>query len=220
MKSFLIGFAGGAAGPIGGFAANKGAEVALGFELAGTGLGLGGTNAGDGKPKPYIGNQQEAVKYYTQKDEKERFEKEIKNDKKKEEIDKMNLFIKQHSDDLISFYQFSSKKINNDTKLKMYKFTSHKMVDKKSFNNLQTQFTCRKDEPKINRIYVIRRKLNTLPFYFGWMAHSGILMNTKNNRWFICEYGVENDKNNVSLYEVTKSIKTSNIDSFEFNGRK
>jgi hypothetical protein len=220
LKSFLIGAGCGAMGPVGGFAAGAGAEVSLGFELAGAGIGIGATNAGDDKFKPYIGNQQEAIKHYTQKNEKERYEKEVKKDMKKEEADKMNSFIKQHSNELISFYQFSSKKIANDTRLKMYSFKPYKNIDKKTFTEIQTQFTCKKDEPKINRIYVIRRKLDTLPLYFGWMAHSGILMNTKDGRWFICEYGVENDKNKVSLYEVSKSIKSSSADSFEFNGRK
>jgi hypothetical protein len=209
LKSFLIGAGCGAMGPVGGFAAGAGAEVSLGFEFAGVGIAIGATNAGDDKFKPYVGNQQEAVKHYTQENEKERYEKEVKKDTKKEE-----------ADDLISFYQFSSKKIVNDTKLRMYKFTPYMSIDKTSFINLQTQFTCKKDEPKINRIYVIRRKLDTLPLYFGWMAHSGILMNTKDGRWFVCEYGVENDKSKVSLYEVSKSIKSSSADSFEFNGRK
>jgi len=68
-SSFLTGFACGAMGPIGGMAAGMGAEVSIGIEVAGVGLGLGATNAGDGKFKPYAGNQKEAVKHYTQKEE-------------------------------------------------------------------------------------------------------------------------------------------------------
>jgi len=65
----LIGMGCGAMGPIGGMAAGMGAEVAVGVDFLGSGIGLGSTNAGDGKFKTYIGNQQKAVEYYTQKEE-------------------------------------------------------------------------------------------------------------------------------------------------------
>ena len=64
------------------------------------------------------------------------------------------------------------------------------------------------------------RKLDTFPFYFGWMAHSGLLLKTTNGRWFICEYGTENNKNKVSLYEVPNAIKESSCDTFQYQGRK
>jgi hypothetical protein len=50
------------------------------------------------------------------------------------------------------------------------------------------------------------------------MAHSGLLLKTKDGRYFICEYGVENDKNKTSIYEV--NIKESNCDKFYANGKK
>lgn len=82
--SFLTGFVGGVAGPACGAAAAMGAEVSLGIELAGTGIGIGATNAGDGKPKPYVGNQQEAIKYYTQKEETSRASKYLQDEWKKD----------------------------------------------------------------------------------------------------------------------------------------
>jgi len=65
----LIGIGCGVIGPAGGYASSLGAEVSVGVEFLGSGLGLGATNAGDGKFKPYAGNQKEAVEYYTQKEE-------------------------------------------------------------------------------------------------------------------------------------------------------
>ena len=44
-------------------------SLSIGIEATGVGLGLGATNSGDGKFKPYVGNQQKAVEYYTQKEE-------------------------------------------------------------------------------------------------------------------------------------------------------
>jgi hypothetical protein len=70
LSSFCKGFTGGAFGVATGYAGALGAEISVGCELAGSGIGLGITNAGDGKYKPYVGNQQEAIKYYTQKEEK------------------------------------------------------------------------------------------------------------------------------------------------------
>jgi len=89
--SFLTGFAGGVAGPACGAAAAMGAEVSLGIELAGAGIGIGATNAGDGKPKPYVGNQQEAVKYYTQKEETARTSKILQEKRKKDFSDFVSL---------------------------------------------------------------------------------------------------------------------------------
>jgi len=72
--NLLIGIGCGAMGPIGGMAAGMGAEVAVGVDFVGSGLGLGATNSGDGKFKPYVGNQQKAVEYYTQKEENKKIE--------------------------------------------------------------------------------------------------------------------------------------------------
>jgi hypothetical protein len=68
LSSFLIGAAGGALAPAGGLAYGMGAEVTVGVGVAGIGS-TGITNAGDGKIKPYIGDQEKVVKYYTKKEE-------------------------------------------------------------------------------------------------------------------------------------------------------
>lgn len=213
-SSFLIGLGCGAIGPLGGYAAGMGAEVSLGIDFAGTGLGLGATNAGDGKPKPYIGNQQEAVKYYTQQEEKKNFEKEVK----KEEVKQLNNFMNQYNNDYIDYLNNVSHFISKKTIKKTFKFVSHQINDTNAFDKIQ--FRVYNDNPQVERVYVIRRKLDTLPFYFGWMAHSGLLLKTTNGRWFICEYGTENNKNKVSLYEVPNTIKESTCDTFQFQGRK
>ena len=62
--------------------AGMGAEVSIGVEAAGVGLGLGATNAGDDKFKPYVGNQQEGIKYYTQKRRKNVMKKKFKKKKR------------------------------------------------------------------------------------------------------------------------------------------
>lgn len=213
-SSFLTGLGCGAIGPLGGMGAGLGAEVSIGVEAAGVGLGLGATNAGDGKPKVYVGNQQEAVKYYTQQEEKKNFEKEVK----KEEVKQLNDFMSQYNKDLIDYFNNVSHFITKKTIKKTFKFVSHQINDIKAFDKIQ--FRVYNDNPQVERVYVIRRKLDTLPFYFGWMAHSGLLLKTTNGRWFICEYGTENYKNKVSLYEVPNTIKETWCDTFQYQGIK
>jgi len=213
-SSFLTGLACGAMGPIGGMAAGMGAEVSIGIEAAGVGLGLGVTNAGDGKSKPYVGNQQETIKYYTQQEEKKNFEKEVKKEEVKQLNDYMSKYDRQYIDYLGNVSHFCTTK----TIKKTFKFVSTQINDTKLFDKIQ--FRVYNDNPQVERVYVIRRKLDTLPFYFGWIAHSGLLLKTRNGRWFICEYGTENDKNKVSLYEVPNTIKETNCDTFQYQGRK
>lgn len=70
-SSFFTGMAlGGMTGGIGA-AAKLGAEVTIGVGAAigGTVIGVGATTAGDGKTKPYVGNQELAAEYYRGKDE-------------------------------------------------------------------------------------------------------------------------------------------------------
>jgi hypothetical protein len=127
-------------GPIGGMAAGMGAEVAVGVDFLGSGLGLGATNSGDGKFKPYAGNQQKAVEYYTQKEEnkkmlevsKEFFKNPVILEYKKIKVPdtQSNLFLKKNSrryvnltyttislsglphSDLIKYYEDCEKKGN------------------------------------------------------------------------------------------------------------
>lgn len=66
---------------------------------------------------------------------------------------------------------------------------------------------CYKDDPEVERMYVIRRKLDGTPCQIGYLAHSGLLLCTKEGRWYVCEYGVEANPNKVSLYEVTTAMK-------------
>jgi len=103
----LIGIGCGAMGPIGGMAAGMGAEVAVGVDFLGSGIGLGATNSGDGKFKPYVGNQQKAVEYYTRKEEnkkmlevsKEFFKNPVILEYKKIKVPdtQSNLFLKKNS---------------------------------------------------------------------------------------------------------------------------
>jgi hypothetical protein len=136
----LIGIGCGAMGPIGGMAAGMGAEVAVGVDFLGSGLGLGATNSGNGKFKPYVGNQQKAVEYYTQKKEnkkmlevsKEFFKNPVILEYKKIKVPdtQSNLFLKKNSwryvnltyttlslsglprSDLIKYYEDCEKKGN------------------------------------------------------------------------------------------------------------
>lgn len=106
-KDLLIGIGCGAMGPIGGMAAGMGAEVAVGVDFLGSGLGLGATNSGNGKFKPYVGNQQKAVEYYTRKEEnkkmlevsKEFFKNPVILEYKKIKVPdtQSNLFLKKNS---------------------------------------------------------------------------------------------------------------------------
>lgn len=216
MSSFLTGAVCGAIGPAGGLAAGMGAEVAIGVEAAGIGIGLGATNAGDGKPKPYVGNQQKAVKHYTEKNEKQKFKKEVEKEVKKEEANQLNDYAKQYSNAYINYLDDTCYFHKEKTIKKIYKFAPQKKNDAKAFDKVE--FHLYNDDPQVEKIYVIRRKLDKLPFYFGWMAHSGLLLKAKNGRWFICEYGVENDQNAVSLYEI--SIADENCDEFFHKNKK
>lgn len=95
LSSFLIGAVGGVTAPVGGLAYGMGAEVTVGVGLAGIG-GIGITNAGDGKIKPYIGNQEKAVEYYTRKEEKKNEEKAIQSQIRKQEAQRLNAYVESH----------------------------------------------------------------------------------------------------------------------------
>jgi hypothetical protein len=236
VSSLALGFVGGVLGPTIGMASAMGAEVAIGCEVAGTGIGLGVTNAGDIKLKPYIGNQQEAVKHYTQKEEKTRYQKEVEKERKKKEAERLNALVAKYTSPKYTSAKYTSPKYTSKKQTKpttnkytshstprtskgTYQFVPHRTNDPNTFKNMG--FRLYNDDPVVERVYVIRRKLDTLPFYIGWMSHSGLLLKSSCGRWFICEYGTESDQNKVSLYEVTHSIKKSDFfSSFEHARRK
>ncbi len=201
----LIGIGCGAIGPACGIASSIGAEVTVGVDFLGSGLGLGTTNAGDGKFKKYAGNKKEAVKYYTQNEEKKNYEKSIQNEININTADNLKFYIKEKSDHLKNIISFiKTKKVN-----RVYQFVSHIQTEQKLFDKLQSQLRLYNDDPEVERIYVIRRKLDDLPVYFGWFSHSGLLLKTSNGRWFICEYGTETNKNKICLYETTNIEDTT-----------
>lgn len=217
--SFVTGLGCGAIGPLGGMAAGMGAEVSIGIEVAGVGLGLGATNAGDDKFKPYIGNQQEAIKYYTQKEEKKHYEKEIQKEVQKEKnieiLDKLDSYMKEQKNYWNNVTSFIKTKNFNC----VYTFNYSKFTKTDDFKKIENHLRLYNDDPQVERVYVIRRKLDDLPVYLGWFAHSGLLLKTTNGRWFICEYGTEANKNQVCLYE-TINIKKSSCDTFIDKKRK
>lgn len=184
MKHFLIGAGSGFVGPACGAAAKVGAEVTIGVEVAA--IGIGATTAGDGKPKLYAGNRDEAVKHYHQS---------------------------------TTLYHHVPPSRPTEQRIMTYRFVTTNSMPKNAFMTLKNEYRCYPDDPMVERVYVIRRKLDTLPVYIGWMAHSGLLLKTSNGRWFVCEYGTEADKNNVSLYEVSSSIPKNPSSSFEHAGR-
>ena len=222
MRSFLAGAVGGAIAPVGGMATSLGAEVTLGLELAGVGVGLGTTNAGDGKFKPYVGNQQEAVKYYTQKEERINTNKKIQKETKEETMAKIKLLLANttYKTEYIDYLRNVSGYIRNKNIKRIYEFVPHKITNDIVLHTLQNNFKLYDDNPQVDRLYVIRRKLDCLPVFLGWMAHSGLLLSTTANRWFICEYGTEANKNNVCLYEVTNSITNTFCSNFQNGNRK
>lgn len=66
-------------------------------------------------------------------------------------------------------------------------------------------------EEEIDYIYEIKRKLYNMKFKVGIFSHSALLLQTKNNNYFILEYGSGNDinRNSIFMYKV-------NIDKDEY----
>ena len=215
-SSFLTGMGCGVIGPLGGMAAGMGAEVSFGIEAASVGLGIGTTNAGGDGFKPYVGNQQEAIKYYVQKEAIKHYEREVQKEIKIETANHLNLYMKEQN----NFWNNVTLFIKTKNFNRVYQFGHHKISEKDAFKKIENHFRLHNDDPEVERVYVIRRKLDDLPVYLGWFAHSGLLLKTTNGRWFICEYGTESNKNKVSVYEVTKTIKNSTIDKFTHDKRK
>jgi len=99
-------------------------------------------------------------------------------------------------------------------KIKVFSFSSHQHAhDNNKFNNYANDMYskigktyCSNDDEQIDKIYVIRRNLGKFSFNIGWLAHSGLLLKTKQNNYYICEYGVEKNKNAVSCYKINVTI--------------
>lgn len=169
----------------------------------------------DSTPNYHVcGTNINPIEVREQKETKENMNKIIRLENKKQEAKQLNNFIEQnkkyHNEYLkiINTYPKDSPVDNiktisfNKNKFMTYKFICHNVIPKDIITQFESELKYYNDNPLVDRIYVARRKLDTLPVYFGWAAHSALLMKTKDGRWFVCEYGCENDKNKVSLYEV------------------
>lgn len=53
----------------------------------------------------------------------------------------------------------------------------------------------------IKDIYIIKRKLSIFPFKLGIISHSALLLITKSNKYYVCEYGA-NKKNYIDFYKI------------------
>jgi len=190
----------------------------------------GGITYGDdgGGIKPYIGTPERAL--INREIEYEREKRSWKSYKEYSDIASqinMKNYINSLKEHLYDTFKPDYKK---DDKINMFRFVSHKETKPEfikkieEMTNINEFFRTYKynldKESLVDRIYVIRRKLDILPVYFGWAAHSGLLMKTKGGKYYICEYGVEKDPNKVSLYEI-KGITEKHSDTFEImDGRK
>lgn len=71
------------------------------------------------------------------------------------------------------------------------------------FNDIILVSSCeaKPTEDYVDSIYVARRNLSKLPFKVGVLAHSGLLIKTNQNKYYVLEYGVE--KNKTSCNEIS-----------------
>jgi len=123
-------------------------------------------------------------------------------------------------------YELSKYNVNN---LNKYIFNNETKFGFTTFRNFiwnvydDINKTKNNSNNEVTTIYVIRRKLDNVPFYFGWLAHSGLLVETNNKDYYICEYGVEKNPNNVSLTKIDdkelikKLIVDGNCGEFKMN---
>jgi hypothetical protein len=163
----------------------------------------------DSKPNFHIcGTNINPIQIREQKETKENMNKNILLENKKQMENYMNEYMK-----LVQTYPSNlpvdniKTKSFNKNKFMAYKFICHNITPKEIIKHFESELKYYIDNPLVKRIYVARRKLDTLPIYFGWAAHSALLIKTKDGRWFVCEYGCEKDQNKVSLYEV-KNVET------------
>jgi hypothetical protein len=189
-----------------------------------TGVGITYTDDGKGTI-PYIGNPDNELAIRERMNNYENMKKE--NDKRLFEIAKSKFNIDKLP---IRFdnYCLSVKKViekkpqqnKNQNSITTYTFDgtnnngglffNNNLNIFKSIENISGEFA--------DKIYVIRRKLDSLPIYAGWFAHSGLLIETNNNNFYICEYGTEDNQNKVSLYKIPKEV-IKYVTLISYNGR-
>jgi hypothetical protein len=80
-------------------------------------------------------------------------------------------------------------------------------LDNLQMGTHQTVSCVPEDKFLVNKIYVIRRKLGNLPVFAGWLSHSGLLLQTKCGKYYICEYGTEKNKNKVLCYKISTKLE-------------
>jgi hypothetical protein len=81
------------------------------------------------------------------------------------------------------------------------------------FNNIPSLLLPIKEylNEEIDYIYEIKRKLWNMNFKVGILSHSALLLHTKNNNYFILEYGSGSDENRNSIF-----MYKINIDNDEY----
>lgn len=195
-------------------------------------IGSGITYADDGRGvQPFVGNPEQALEVRQNQVDKEILEKSEKEYQKNAEKERLNSSIKYHSPEYDECFKkfrnnapdiFKNNTTKNTAKITTYKFVPNKGNDVQNMiNKIGSVLYLKKDDLEVTRVYVIRRKLDTLPIYLGWCAHSGLLLKTTDGRYFVCEYGTESNKNDVSLYEIKASPElSSGCATFEDNNRK
>jgi hypothetical protein len=190
-------------------------------------VGVGITYADDGNGiQPFTGIPEQASEIRQKQVDNEIIEKNKKEYQKNTEKERLNSSIKYYSPEYETcFKKFKDTNISvfkNSAKITTYEFVAHKGDNtQEMLNKFGSILYWKNDDPEVSRIYVIRRKLDSLPIYLGWFAHSGLLLKTKDGRYFVCEYGTEKDQNVVSLYEIKATPELSlGCKSFEHNGRK
>lgn len=192
-------------------------------------VGAGATYSNDGKGvQVHIGNPDNFLRqreYFVNKEIQEKNnvlqQKELQEQKLNESI---KTFIIDYN------YCFDQFKRKQDLyfyypKIKVFEFNNKKYLCKsaKYANNLYCQideYICTNNDVKVDRIHVIRRNLGSMPFNVGWLAHSGLLLQTTKGEYYICEYGVEKNKNEVSCYKIdAKDVDILDKPNFTHKGK-
>lgn len=193
--------------------------------LTGKSVGAGVTYTDDGKgTQPYIGNPDDALRIREKvvefENKRENVKRILDNAKIKFNVDKLSFNFNTYCSCVESIIKknpeqnktsFVIKTFDFQCCVKTADFFTENLHIFKSVTNQSSEF--------VDKIYVIRRQLDTLPIYAGWFAHSGLLIKTNNDKYYICEYGAENNQNVVSLYEIPKETIWQDIRIFH-DGRK
>lgn len=210
LRDFAIGAGCGAIGPLTAGAASFGADIAYSFEIGGIAAGVVFSHGPGSKPLGFVGNREVAI-------EEVRTRSKATFPQLAVSYAKDCMLLKNaKAGDSSRLYTFETCSLVNKS---FYDETCLFSKDMDTTLFLSTQTHARNDDPFVDRFYVIRRKLDTLPVFLGWMAHSGLLLKTRDGRWFVCEYGTEADKNRVSLHEVRLPANGSCSNKFEHEGR-